>query len=759
MRCVWSSWAILAVAGALAGCGGGGGGGSASGGSGGTAATPVPATYLRTGPPDYAAEAARDYGLAAIGATTAQAANQNGAGITVGVIDTGIDLSHPDFAGAISSSSTNILTGSYADTQGIGTHGTMVAGIIGARKDGYDVVGVAPQSTLLAIRSDTPGSCPAACSFDDSNLASAVNYAVAHGAKIINLSLGGASISSDFQTALANATGHGVIVVAAAGNTGGTQPINPALSLAGATGNGIGLAVGAVDQNNQIAWFSNQAGATASHFLVAPGVNITSDALGGGVVTGSGTSFAAPMVSGAAAAVWGASPFLTAQQVVDLLLSTATSLGSSSVYGRGLVNLPGALQPVGGLSVQTGGTVNQGGAPLQGTQLTAGAAFGDALALRAAPKLAHAVTFDAYGRPFLTDLSGHVQGTPLPLRAASDWLHVSGATTTTRIGPASLTLTSPPPPPPDAIHSVPGQPAAGQPSFALATDLGGGTRVAVTRGLGLGLLTGLAASTPEAAGPGITGDAIGSPYLDLAGGGMALATGRDLGAGLHITLGLSQDGGPLSVPADPGQVPQPHRGAMLAETTRRGQDGSVLGMQVGRLSEQGGPLASAGSGAFTFGRGADTLFLGLFGSYPWSARTTLFGRWGWGSTGASSFGDGLLQADSAIRTQSYALGASTRDALIAEDRLTFTLSQPLRVTAGSAALTVPTGRTMDGTVLADTCRIGLTPSGTETDWELGWTTRPGPGELTLGAGLMLAPGQVAGAGPGVEAGVKYRISW
>jgi len=768
MRGGWSWWGAVAIAGALTGCGGGGGGGGGSGGdSGGTVGgapvvvAPPPPNVVeapRVGPANYAAEAARNYGLADIGALSAQAANQTGAGITVGVVDTGIDLNHSDFAGAISPASTNILTGAYADVQGVGNHGTLVAGIIGARKDGYDGLGVAPGSTILAVRADTPGTCPSACTFNDSAVAAAVTYAAANGAKIINLSLGGTTSADSVKAALAAATAGGVIVAAAAGNSGASLPIDPARTIAGAGGNGLGIAVGAVDATNTIALFSNQAGATASHFLVAPGVNITGTGLGGGVVTGTGTSFAAPQVSGAAAVVWGASPFLTGLQVVNILLTSATDLGAPGidpVYGAGLVNLQAALQPLGQVVVPTGATVAAGGATVASTQISAGAAFGNGLS-RTASALSSAVVFDSYGRPFHTDLSGAV--TAAPSADHSGWIRAGGPVSTLQSGPTRLTLIAPEAQLDQEVRPDPGHPAA-PPRFSLTSDLGGGASVAMAGGMGLGHLSGLAATAPEAASTGILGNTLDSPFLALAGDGSAVAASQTIGDGLALTLGFGQ-GSPIgTAPALPGLPPPPDSHAVLAEATRRWRDGSALGVQAGQLSEQGGPLASSGGGAFAFGRPADTLFLGLFGATPIQAGSTLFGRFGWGSTSGAALGDVLLRDASAIHSQSFAVGTTAADAITPGDRMTFTLSQPLKVVSGDATLAVPVGRTMDGTVLTQTSRVGLTPTGTETDLELGWTTRWGGGNLTLGGALMLDPGHVASAGPGAALGGKYRIAW
>jgi hypothetical protein len=774
MRMVWSSFIALAAAGALVGCGGGGGGGGSGGGSGGggggggggsTGGGPV-VSGSRIGPADFAAEAARNYELAQVGALGPNVAGNTGAGVTVGIIDTGIAVAHPDFAGAISSASTDIITGVKADVNDQAGHGTAVAGIIGARADGYDARGVAPGSTLLAVRSES--SC-SPCSFYHSDLARATDYAVANGARVLNFSLGGTGIDPVWQTALTNALTPGVladgvtpdpakehVIVAAAGNSGGANPIDPANWLAGPSGQGRGLAVGAVDATGTLASFSNKAGTAKDHYLVASGVNVVSTNKDGGTATFSGTSFAAPAVSGAAAVVWGASPYLTGKQVVDILLNSATDLGApgvDSVYGHGLLNLNAALQPVGGTSIPTGTTVTSGGAPVASTSLSLGTAFGDAVGRSGA--LSQGVVLDAYGRPFQADLSStvrtHAQSDPLAGWMGSDGTRVQ---TTRLANGGALTLATPDDSLPAPIPSRPGGDA--EPTrFALSTELAG-NRVGMARGFGLNQLTGLAAAMPDLPTPGISGSALSSPYLALSGAGTALSAGRDLGDGLGLSFGFSQDGGSLSTTSQP----EPTRKASLAEATKRFGDGSVIGGQVGTLAEAGGPLASSADGAFAFDRPADTVFLGFFGATPLTGRLTLFGRAGMGWTDGAALNSGLLRDAGTVTSQSMALGAALRDVGTAGDSLALTASKPLRVSSGTATLAVPVGRTMDGTILTRDERVKLSPSGSETDFELAWTIPVADSEqVILGGLLALQPGHDASAPPAFAAGARYRLTW
>ena len=338
LRLAWRRYAPLALA-LLAGCGGGGGGSSSG------SITNQPRSFFET--TEYFA----NRGLGAINASSAYAAGATGSGVLVGLIDTGIDLDHPEFAGAIDGASTDIVGGSAATLGDIDGHGTAVGGIIAARRNGALAHGAAFDARLLVVRADAPGSCPGACAFDQADVARATDYAVDHGARVLNYSMGGTgSLAGPLGDAFARAVSAGRILVLAAGNEGGAEPIFPAIFAGSAEAGGQAIVVGALDTDGDIADFSNRAGSARGHYLVAPGVDILAPQLNGGAALVSGTSFATPHVTGAVALLLQGAPFLSAQQVVELLLGTATDLGApgtDDVYGRGSLNLAAALSPQG----------------------------------------------------------------------------------------------------------------------------------------------------------------------------------------------------------------------------------------------------------------------------------------------------------------------------------------------------------------------------------------------------------------------------
>jgi subtilisin family serine protease len=313
-----------------------------------TATTPKPTTTSKPGSPaagpPTAAEMSRQYFLQQIGAARSWAAGAAGAGITVAVLDSGVDRSHQDLAGQVVAQAD--CTGRRGCTTKVPQstpywHGTHVAGVVAAAANGKSVVGVAPRAKLLDVRVlDASGNG------DTAMVTAGVEWAVAHGAKILNLSIGSPGDDPALHAAIRRATARGVLVVTAAGNdfdpcVRASAPSYPAAYLET-------LAVAATNTDGTHAWFSS----VSSYVdLAAPGVSVVSDSPGNQVSPADGTSVAAPQVSGAAADLWSAHPKWTAAQVRAELLRTAVDLGirgRDDVFGAGLVQatpIPGGAAP------------------------------------------------------------------------------------------------------------------------------------------------------------------------------------------------------------------------------------------------------------------------------------------------------------------------------------------------------------------------------------------------------------------------------
>jgi thermitase len=265
--------------------------------------------------------------------------------VIIGVVDSGLDTAHIEFLGRVVSPHDEIDNDSVP--QDTCSHGTHVAGIAAAEgNNGVGVAGLAWGVRVMPVRVLNQSYT---CSGSEGDIAAGIDWAVSHGARIINLSLGG-SRSSDMtceqsypamSDAVQNALYDGVLVVAASGNSSG--PVNCPAAMDGV------VAVGSTTSSDTRSSFSNYG---PELDLAAPGSNILST-VPFTYGTTSGTSMAAPHVSGLAALLWSVSPSLTKDQVRDFIQDNAVDLGTpgwDQYFGHGRIN---AWKALGALSFQS----------------------------------------------------------------------------------------------------------------------------------------------------------------------------------------------------------------------------------------------------------------------------------------------------------------------------------------------------------------------------------------------------------------------
>lgn len=329
-----------------------------------------------------------------IGLSTAWSSEEHGAPIAI--IDTGVDVTHPDLSGRVTyakcfvtfPTSAAQTTGSFViDKDG---HGTNVAGIADAdTNNGFGFAGVAFDAPMLAFRifptppsgGCNPGSTSTQCETTDVDEVSAINDAVAHGARVINLSLGAnGPLSSCKDTieenAIENAISHGVVVVAAAGNESANHldcpAAYPGVIAVGASaleGPGNSVSEGVAKYSN---WVGSTGPGSGGAFLVAPGGDPSGDtdsdnlhwieniysstAVQAGQCANTppanengdcriliaGTSQATPHVAGVVSLMLGLRPSLTPAQIAADLCASATNIGSAK-QGCGRLNAAGAV--------------------------------------------------------------------------------------------------------------------------------------------------------------------------------------------------------------------------------------------------------------------------------------------------------------------------------------------------------------------------------------------------------------------------------
>lgn len=721
---------------------------------------------------------ARSTGSTVPGAGVGPLAASTGAGVLIAILDTGIDLDHPEFAGRIDVDGScfggaSVCSGLAAlgdDDEG---HGTHVAGIAAAAADSVGKTGVAPDATLLPVKVlDSYGSG----SF--SAIAQGITYAASQGAQILNMSLGGSKpIDTSIFSALQTAAQTSVIVVAAGNDGNGRTPSYPA---AYATQSGIlgsMIIAGSLSPNGtRISRFSNtpgNAGCVGSRaartcfkdvFLVAPGESIYSTLPGGGYGTASGTSMAAPYISGAAALVWSAAPYLTPQQVTAILFTSAIDLGrpgTDTVYGRGLVNPAGALAPLGSLSVATSGATTasaSGTGEIRLSQLSGVFATG----LRSSHAARDLKLLDAFGRDYSVDLTKSVASSAVSLSAA-----VAGdGPALRRVTYFGETISA---------SALAGSEEANMVAFAgrhdarvseardavvtarLADD------IAVTFGYradAAGRLNQLDLAASEAYdGLFLSASALNSPYLSFASDASLAAASIEIADGVAVSFGhVSHEADPLAPYDDEiltleerlvqSRSDQTHLASVegtSASVSVRLAPWALAGVNVAHTDQdnalfggvEGGALALTAEAATTSAGAALRVNLGQ----DWVASAS----WNAGVSSVVPLAGGLFANVSELRTSAYGVALARRGVFGANDAIGFGVSRPLHIVEGSAVLTAATsvGAKRDIAYTSET--ILLASDTPETDIEFGYTAALGSATfLQLNAIYQIDLGGAAG---------------
>ncbi|SFV61944.1 Extracellular serine protease precursor [hydrothermal vent metagenome] len=405
----------------LAGCGGGGGN---------TVPTPIaPTPIIIKQPTGFNARETLYQGA------NVSAYSNKGSNITIAVIDSGVNKSHILFRGAsFSIARTNIASPTmtpYDILQNTGGHGTGVASVINSNVVIPGItsrIGLAPSANVLDIGLSKSASDYNTNGFTNDNIIKAFDYARTNNADILNLSFGSeksgnnvcssSCLSAKMNKAYIDVINSNKIIVQAAGNDGQTNPSVQAQFAILPEAKGQMLAVGALNEDgSDIASFSNKAGNTKKYFLLAPGTNIPVASADSSVNNlykySSGTSFAAPIVSAAAALVWSQARNLSASQVINILLSTADDMGVAGVdniYGHGKLNLANALTPQGAInfSIPLGSTVYQKTSLLSIATINSNNYSDVITTLKNSNLLKKAIFLDKYKRAYNIDLTGYI---------------------------------------------------------------------------------------------------------------------------------------------------------------------------------------------------------------------------------------------------------------------------------------------------------------------------------------------------------------
>jgi type VII secretion-associated serine protease mycosin len=284
-----------------------------------------------------------------------------GAGVTVAVIDSGVNPYVSDLAGSVITGPDYTGVSTRPSSPEWGVHGTWMASLIAGHghDGGYSgVIGMAPAARILSIRVIPDRGDPHYGTYEheretaiQQSLADGIKYAVTHGAKVVSMSIGYSAPSGTVRAELQDAYDHGVVVIASAGNSGGPDSTRGAGAPESFPANYPGvISVGAVNSSAEVASFSSD---NLSVQVAAPGVSVPAEGRDGQYWSVSGTSPACALVAGVAALIKSRYPDLPPDLVASAMTSTAThrpATGYDSQVGFGIVDAAAALTMAGQLA-------------------------------------------------------------------------------------------------------------------------------------------------------------------------------------------------------------------------------------------------------------------------------------------------------------------------------------------------------------------------------------------------------------------------
>jgi type VII secretion-associated serine protease mycosin len=284
-----------------------------------------------------------------------------GAGVTVAVLDSGVDPDVSDLYGSVITGPDYTGVKTRSSDPDWGVHGTWMASLIAGH--GHDnglngIIGIAPQARILSIRVIPDRADPHFGAYEreaetriQRSLADGIDYAVRHGAKVISMSIGYGAPSATVREALQFAYSRGVVVLASAGNSGGSADDDAGQSPESFPADYPGvISVGAVGQNGDVANFSSD---NLSVQVAAPGVSVPAQGRDGQYWWVSGTSPACALVAGVAALIKSLYPGLAPDLVASALTTTTTNRparGYDNKLGFGIVDASAALSRAGQLA-------------------------------------------------------------------------------------------------------------------------------------------------------------------------------------------------------------------------------------------------------------------------------------------------------------------------------------------------------------------------------------------------------------------------
>lgn len=723
----------------------------------------------------------RGWQLNAIGAAEAWARGYTGAGQIVAVFDSGMNKTHEDLDAQIAGPGFDAVTGTEGVAADVNGHGTFVSGIIAGEHNGLGTEGVAFGSKILSIRIVNPDG---SVSLSDAQLATGIRYATSHGASVMNNSWN-TSTTIDQVTkagldgfmpqtlqAYREAVNANNIIVFAAGNDGKSQPgFYAALPKLYAELTAGWISAVAIDGTGSIASYSNRCGDTAAWCLAAPGSAVVSTMrnTNASYGTGSGTSFAAPVIAGAAAVLKQQWPSLTNAQIKDILFKTATKTGvyaDTSIYGQGLLNLEAATRPVGPTSTPTTPTTptptptNGSGTKFGRGFGIYGRSFGGYANLKNVEALT-LITFDEYGRDFYMNSSNFFTNA-MPSFDTVTALHEFGnGMETETIGKTTYGFANS-----DGKTTLAGAQFGGARMF-IETPVSSSTNVTAAFNVNPSQVFGLAPRDMAFGGKLVDGDALTNPYMSLAKNPITVAAQANLSADVWVKGGsfFGEQATDLNAPVTLSQDPNYSSnlgkvfGGVAEIGTKLGTKHSGIAFTGGFVNEQNAMLGSISSGITKLADSTNTMFAGVSAKFDLGGGLNAFGGFEMGWSKVQSARNSIVENVSDINSQSFRAGLSKTGVVGKSDSFGFVVSEPLRVNSATASLNMANSQNADGSLNFSSSSADISAEAHELDMQAFYTTEVSEkGKFAAGLLLRENANHVAGASEAI-AMARYKLSF
>ncbi len=482
---------------------------------------------------------------------------------------------------------------------------------------------------------------------------------------------------------------------------------------------GRAIVVGASDASGNIAPYSNRAGDSADVYIIAPGFNSFTSV--------QGTSFAAPRVAAVAAQIYAQNPNLSAQQVAEIILTSADDKGDPGVdriYGHGLLNVGAALAPR-----DTGGGSSSGGGALAAVAVVAGGAIvWGILRNRDGDSLENTFITDVYDRGYIFDMTKRIsakEASPNLFSLMSDAdLKTDTFVVSQGVDNSSYaTLTS-------SLTEIDEMTNRLDPTYTTEdyndsfTKLnfyqqssdGSKYRFSLNDSVRTELGAFALSREQNQSTPGFEyTSTFTNPYLSFTDQGIASHASYKLDENFGFAFALSSN-------EEPDKYGLESDSAVIEGHYKK--DKAAIGLQLGSVREMGSLFGGASGGVLSVEE-SNTISIGLSGSYQFNDKFSVIGNYTEGYTNVDDWDQSYLQNFSSIRSNSYGMGLVGKGVFRQEDRIGIGYSRPLKVKRGSADLIVPEGREDFGQPLFfDEERINLNPTASEQAFEAYYSFQP-----------------------------------